>query len=180
MRRRLSGTVVITGGRSAFANEFPVRISVMLLTVFFTVVAAFRALAHMLRRRLPFTVRLPLLLVLPTLMPAIVQPLERASQPNFAHFPFESWYVARLGASPIFLPACADSPACGGSCTECIMHPSFAQKKIKDYQEVNQKTKTFFLTVNGNSLMTPRGAWTLSEERGQQPGNRFCSWRRCR
>jgi len=31
-----------------------------------------QALAHMLRRRLPFT------------------PLERASQPNFAHFPFES------------------------------------------------------------------------------------------
>ena len=27
MRRRLSGTIVVTGSRSAFANEFPVRIS---------------------------------------------------------------------------------------------------------------------------------------------------------
>ena len=29
MRRRLSGTIVITGSRSAFANEFPVRISLV-------------------------------------------------------------------------------------------------------------------------------------------------------
>ena len=57
MRRRLSGTIVITGSRSAFANEFPVRIHVVKGALGLTYVP-FRALAHMLRRRLPFIVGL--------------------------------------------------------------------------------------------------------------------------
>ena len=39
--------------------------------------------------------------------------------------------------------------------TDCIMHPNFAQKKIKDYQEVDQKTKSFFLAIDGKQPNDP-------------------------
>jgi len=35
------------------------------------------------------------------------------------------------------------------------MHPNFAQKKIKDYQEVDQKTKLAFLALNGKQPNDP-------------------------
>jgi len=35
------------------------------------------------------------------------------------------------------------------------MHPNFAQKKIKDYQEIDQKAKSFFLSLNGNQPNDP-------------------------
>lgn len=35
------------------------------------------------------------------------------------------------------------------------MHPNFAQKKIKDYQEVDQKTKSFFLGLDGKQPNDP-------------------------
>lgn len=35
------------------------------------------------------------------------------------------------------------------------MHPNFAQKKIKDYQEVDQKTKSFFLALDGKQPNDP-------------------------
>jgi len=58
MRRRLSGTIVITGSRSAFANELPVR-SPSIASIFTLTSILSRALAHMLRRRLPFIVSVP-------------------------------------------------------------------------------------------------------------------------
>jgi len=101
MRRRLSGTVVITGSRSAFANEFPS------IGTYAASKAAVHALGESLATELcPFSVRV-----------LIVQP--------------------------------------GSFRTECITHPNFAQKKIKDYQEVDQKTKSFFLAVNGKQPNDP-------------------------
>lgn len=35
------------------------------------------------------------------------------------------------------------------------MHPNFAQEKIKDYQEVDQKTKSFFLAIDGKQPNDP-------------------------
>lgn len=87
MRRRLSGTIVITGSRSAFANEFPVRIHVVKGALGLTYVP-FRALAHMLRRRLPFTVSVPLL--------SFVLPSRADVRPS------SPWREPRNRTSPIF------------------------------------------------------------------------------
>jgi hypothetical protein len=35
------------------------------------------------------------------------------------------------------------------------MYPNFAEKKIKDYQEVDQKTRSFFLGLNGHQPNDP-------------------------
>lgn len=101
MRRRESGTIVITGSRSAFANEFP---SV-------GTYAASKAAVHTLGESLatelrPFSIRV-----------LILQP--------------------------------------GSFRTDCIMYPNFAEKKIKDYQEVDQKTRAYFGTLNGKQPNDP-------------------------
>jgi len=60
------------------------------------------------------------------------------------------------------------------------MHPNFAQKKIKDYQEVDQKTKSFFLTLNGKQPNDPdRGMEIVVDvvrEEGRAAGKPFPLW----
>jgi len=126
MRRRLSGTIVLTGSRSAFANEFP---SIGTYAASKAAVHTFgESLATELR---PFSIRV-----------LIIQP--------------------------------------GSFRTDCIMHPNFAHKKIKDYQEVDQRTKSFFLALNGNQPNDPeRGMEVVVDVvrgEGRAAGRPFPLW----
>ena len=60
------------------------------------------------------------------------------------------------------------------------MHPSFAQKKIKDYQEVDQKTKAAFLALNGKQPNDPaRGMEVVVDivrGEGRAAGKPFPLW----
>ena len=60
------------------------------------------------------------------------------------------------------------------------MHPNFAQKKIKEYQEVDQKTKAFFLSINGKQPNDPdRGMEVVVDVvrgEGRAAGRPFPLW----
>ena len=60
------------------------------------------------------------------------------------------------------------------------MHPNFAQKKIKDYQEVDQKTKSTFLALNGKQPNDPdRGMEVVVDVvrgEGRATGRPFPLW----
>jgi len=60
------------------------------------------------------------------------------------------------------------------------MHPNFAQKKIKDYQEVDQKTKSFFLSLDGKQPNDPvRGMEVVVDVvrgEGRAAGKPFPLW----
>jgi len=60
------------------------------------------------------------------------------------------------------------------------MHPNYAQKKIKDYQEIDQKTKSFFLTLNGKQPNDPeRGMEVVVDVvrgEGRAAGKPFPLW----
>ena len=60
------------------------------------------------------------------------------------------------------------------------MHPNFAHQKIKDYQEVDQKTKSFFLSINGKQPNDPvRGMEVVVDVvkgQGSAAGKPFPLW----
>jgi len=60
------------------------------------------------------------------------------------------------------------------------MHPNYAQKKIKDYQEIDQKTKSFFLTLDGKQPNDPeRGMEVVVDVvrgEGRAAGRPFPLW----
>jgi len=60
------------------------------------------------------------------------------------------------------------------------MHPNFAQKKIKDYQEVDQKTKSVFLALDGKQPNDPdRGMEVVVDVvrgEGRAAGKPFPLW----
>jgi len=60
------------------------------------------------------------------------------------------------------------------------MHPNFAQKKIKDYQEADQKTKLAFIALNGKQPNDPdRGMEVVVDVvrgEGRAAGKPFPLW----
>lgn len=60
------------------------------------------------------------------------------------------------------------------------MHPNFAHKKIKDYQEVDQKTKSFFAGISGKQPNDPaRGMEVVVDVvrgEGRAAGKPFPLW----
>ena len=135
----------------------------------------------MLRRRLPFIVGLLFLRF----------PLPRADTRGCTALgetlatelrPFSIRVLVRLGVCAVFLSThpLVQIIQPGSFRTDCIMHPNFAQKKIKDYQEVDQKIKSFFLTINGKQPNDPERGMEIVVDvvrgEGRAAGRPFPLW----